>query len=535
MKNAFCIILSLTLTSAAVMPQAGRKAGKKTEAVSYTPKIYKDFVIKNKIDELVIAKLEEQYVPPSEPANDETFIRRVYLDITGTMPKSTDVRKFLESSDQNRREKVIDALLASDEYIDYQTMKWLDLLRVRSEFPINLWPNAVQAYHRWIRDAVVSNMPYDRFARELITASGVNFRDPPVNFYRAIPRKEPLVIAQAVALTFMGSRTDKWDKDDTLGLAAFFSRIAYKSTMEWKEEIVYFDPDRKPLIGTNGIPVALRLPDGTKVTYDPSIDPRQQFADWLITPDNPWFTKAIVNRIWYWLMGRGIIHEPDDIRDNNPPTNPALLAYLERDFAAHKYDIKYLIRQILTSGTYQLSAKPADGAPTNDVYFSRYHVRRLDAEVIIDALCAITGTTESYSSPVPEPFTYIPEDQTSVKLNDGSITSSFLEMFGRPSRDSGAELERNNRPSAAQELHLLNSSHVQDKLRRSTTLRRVLTQARTPEKQLEELYLSILSRYPTSEEKDIALEHMKANARNNDGIGDIAWALVNGSEFIMKH
>ncbi|MEK6796395.1 MAG: DUF1553 domain-containing protein [Spirochaetota bacterium] len=535
MKNAVLIILSLIAISTALMPQ-GKKTARKTEtAARYTPKIYKDFAIKNRIDELVLAKLEEKRIKPAEAVNDETFLRRVYLDITGTIPQSTDVRKFLDSTDQHRREKVVDALLASEEHIDYLTMKWLDLLRVRSEFPINLWPNAVQAYHRWIREAVVSNMAYDRFARELITASGVNFRDPPVNFYRAIPRKEPLVIAQAVALTFLGARTDKWPKDEALGFAAFFSKLAYKSTMEWKEEIIYYDPDKKPLMGTNGVPVQPLLPDGTKIAYDMALDPRMQFADWLITPENPWFAKAIVNRVWYWYLGRGIIHEPDDIRDDNPPANAELLAWLEKDFIAHKYDMKYLIRQILNSGTYQLASKPAENTPTNDIYFSRYYIRRIDAEVIIDALCRITGTTESYSSPVPEPFTYIPEDQTSVRLNDGSITSSFLEMFGRPSRDSGAEMERNNRPSAAQELHLLNSSHVQDKLRRSTTLRRVLTQARTPEKQVEELYLSILSRFPTAEEKEIALEHMKANARNNDGIGDIAWALVNASEFILKH
>lgn len=194
------------------------------------------------------------------------------------------------------------------------------------------------------------------------------------------------------------------------------------------------------------------------------LDPREVFADWLIDPKNPWFTRNIVNRIWAWLLGRGIIHEPDDIRPDNPPSNPELLAYLEKELIAAKYDLRHLYRIILNSQTYQLSAIPASDKPQAEVNFAHYPLRRLEAEILIDALNQITGTTEKYSSAVPEPFTFIPEEQRSIELADGSITSSFLEMFGRSSRDTGLVGERNNSPSAAQRLHLLNSSHIQKKI-----------------------------------------------------------------------
>ena len=194
------------------------------------------------------------------------------------------------------------------------------------------------------------------------------------------------------------------------------------------------------------------------------------FADWLIRPENPWFTRNIVNRVWCWLLGRGIIHEPDDIRPDNPPSNPELLAYLERDLVAAHYDLKHMFRQILNSRTYQLSSIRRSPRPEAAAKFAFYPLRRLEAEVLIDALCQITGTTEKYTSAIPEPFTFMPDNQRSIALADGSISSSFLELYGRPSRDTGLESERNNRPTAAQRLHLLNSSHMQRKIEQSAKL-----------------------------------------------------------------
>ncbi len=265
-------------------------------------------------------------------------------------------------------------------------MKWGDVLRVKSEFPVNLWPNAVQAYHHWIRASLRDNLPYDRFARSLLTSSGSNFRVGPVNFYRAVEGHEPKAIATSVALVFMGSRLVAWPPERQAQMAAFFSQVGYKATAEWKEEIVFFDPDK----GTR----ASVLPDGTTVRLAATDDPREAFASWLVSPKNPWFARAAVNRVWFWLMGRGIVHEADDIRPDNPPSNPDLLAYLEREFVASRFDVKALYRLILNSTTYQLSSIPATASADAEANFAHALVRPLDAEVLVDAVCQITGTTE---------------------------------------------------------------------------------------------------------------------------------------------
>jgi hypothetical protein len=474
----------------------------------------------SRIDELVFGLLKEKGIKPAAPCSDAVFVRRVYLDVIGTLPTIQEAQAFIDDKAANKRQQLIDRLLERPEFADYWAMKWGDLLRVKSEFPINLWPNAVQAYHRWIRAAIRENMPYDRFARALLTSSGSNFRVPPVNFYRALQRKDAKTIAHAVALTFMGVRPEGWPKERWSGLATFFSQVGYKATLEWKEEIVVFDP-RKPLNPAEAI-----FPDGTAAKILPDQDPREVFADWLIAPGNPWFTRNIANRVWSWLVGRGIIHEPDDIRPDNPPSNPELLAHLEKELVAARYDLKQLYRLILNSRTYQLSSIPASTNSQAGDLFAYYPVRRLQAEVLIDAICQVTGTTEKYYSPIPEPFTWIPEEHRSVSLADGSITSPFLEMFGRPPRDSGLESERNNNFSPAQRLHLLNSSHIQRKIERGPGLTWLFGSYPTPEKMVEPLYLKILSRYPTESERDTAASY--------SGV-DIAWALINSAEFLCRH
>ena len=261
------------------------------------------------------------------------------------------------------------------------------------------------------------------------------------------------------------------------------------------------------------------------------------FADWLITPDNPWFARNIVNRIWAWLLGRGIIHEPDDIRPDNPPGNPELLAYLEKELVESKYDMRHIYRLILNSRTYQQSSIPQSTDPDAEKLCACYAVRRLDAEVLIDALCWIGGTGERYSSAIPEPATFIPEDQRSIDLADGSITSQFLEMFGRPPRDTGFESERSNLPSDAQRLHLLNSSDVQRKIERSPRLRQVLESARANDAEaIRGIYLTILSRYPTDAELQRARAYIKASGlKLREAAKDLAWALINTKEFLYRH
>ncbi|MDH7569273.1 MAG: DUF1553 domain-containing protein [Armatimonadota bacterium] len=489
------------------------------------------FVPRNRVDELVLAALKQRGIPPAHLCSDAVFVRRVYLDVIGTLPEPEEVRAFLADRRSTKRSELIEALMQREEFADYWALKWCDVLRVKAEFPINLWPNAVQAYHRWIRDSIRDNRPYDQSARALLTSSGSNFRVPPVNFYRAIQGRDPASIAAAVALTFMGTRLDRWPETRRAEMAAFFSRLSYRPTGEWKEEIVALNPEATT-------PLKARLPDGTSVVIPPEEDPRRVFADWLVKPGNPWFARAVVNRIWCWLMGRGIVHEPDDLRPDNPPANPALLAYLEKELVSGGYDLRRIYRLILNSRTYQQSPIPQSDHPAASALFAHYLVRRLDAEVLIDALDNIGGTGESYSSAIPEPFTFIPENQRTIALADGSITSSFLEMFGRPPRDTGLESERNNEPSDAQRLYLLNSSEVQKKIERSPKLQRIFLAGgkRSGAEVVRTIYLTILSREPTPEEVATAVQHFQSrDLTPKQAADDLAWALINSKEFLYRH
>lgn len=484
------------------------------------------------IDDLVFSQWQRLGIQPSPPCSDAVFLRRAYLDVIGQLPTAEEAAAFLKDSDSQKRAALIDALLARPEFADYWSMRWSDLLRIKSEFPINLWPNAVQAYYRWVHTAIRDNMPYDRMARTLLLATGSNFRAGEVNFYRALPAKEPGTIAQAVALTFMGARTADWPRERLDGMAAFFSQIGYKSTQEWKAEIVFFDqtkPASSPAVFPDGRPAKLKL--------DPSSnqDPRIAFTDWLTSPSNPYFAKAIVNRIWYWLLGRGIVDPPDDIRDSNPPTDPELLGRLERELLDSHYDLRQIYRLILNSQVYQLSSIPRDRRPEAAAHFATYHLRRLDAETLIDAVCQVTGSTEDYSSPIPEPFTFLPEGTRSTAIPDGSIGSAFLDLFGRPPRDTGLASERNNSITVEQRLHLLNSSHIQLKIQQSAKLRNLLS-ANQGAAAVNSLYVTILSRYPTAQElASVAAYFQPRNNNRWQAAQDLIWALLNSAEFLERH
>lgn len=484
------------------------------------------------IDKLVFGQLAKLGIQPADLCSDPVFVRRAFLDIIGTLPSGYAAREFILDKNPDKRRALIELLLEREEFADYWAMKWSDLLRVKAEFPINLWPNAAQAYHRWIRTSIRENKPYNQFAREMLTSSGSNFRVGQVNFYRAMQNKEPQGIAQTVALTFMGTRAENWPTNRLAGLAAFFSQVGYKSTEEWKEEIIFFDPG----LATNGLWKRAAFPDGNPAKLSPEKDPREVFADWLIDRKNAWFTRNIANRIWSWLLGRGIIHEADDIRPDNAPSDPELLALLEKELIGARYDLKHLYRLILNSQTYQLASTPRSDDPQAGAHFAHYPLRRLEAEVLIDALNQITGTSEKYSSAIPEPFTFIPDDQRSIALPDGSISSSFLELFGRPPRDTGMESERNNRITASQRLHLLNSSQIQRKIEQS----RMIQYQTQSKKDLREIaygiYLGILSRFPTEEELGAVEAHSRSgNVKAREVAVDLAWALINSAEFLCRH
>jgi len=487
----------------------------------------------DKIDELVLARLQALNLPSAPVCSDAVFVRRVFLDVTGTLPTAAEAQQFILNQNPDKRATLIDRLLARDEYADYLAMKWGDLLRIKAEFPINLWPNAAQAYHRWVHDAIRDNKPYDAFARALLTSSGSNFEKPPVNFYRAMQNRTPAGIAQTVALTFLGERAEHWPSNRLAGLAEFFANVGYKSTAEWKEEIVFFNPASTNAGALSGTPQKAVFPDGGKVTLSPDRDPRAVFADWLVK--NPQFARSLVNRAWSWLLGTGIVQEPDDFRPDNPPSNPALLAFLEQDFVASGFDFKHLYRAILNSKTYQRASLFPGARPESAANFACYPLRRLEAEVLIDALDQVTGANEKYSSAIPEPYTFIPDNLRSIALPDGSITSGFLEQFGRPARDTGLETERNNHITAAQKLTLLNSSLMQKKIEASRMIEFQTSSNRAPADIATGMYLGILSRFPTAAETRTVQDYFQSGIGKRQAAVDLAWALMNSTEFLYRH
>jgi len=499
---------------------------------------FENFKINNQIDKLVIAALKEKGIPPSRTCSDEVFIRRVYLDTTGTLPQPRDVKAFLADNDSKKRAKLIERLLAGGEFADCAAMKWADLLRIKSEFPSNLWPQAVQFYHRWVRESIYKNRPYDQFVRQLLTSTGSNFHVPPVNYYRAFQERDPKQIAENVALVFMGTRlvSPDYTEEQIQGMAAFFAKIGYKNTDEWKEEIVFFNPEGKFVDKKNNQPIKPQPLNGKPFDIPQAKDPRIVFADWLTAPNNAWFAKNAVNRIWCWLMGRGIIHEPDNISPANPPWSPELLAFLEKELIKNKYDMRHIYRLILNSNTYQLSSISDKWNEADVNGFSHYRTRRLDAEVLIDIICQVTGTTEKYTSNIPEPYTFLPDGKRAVTVADGSIVSPFLELFGKPPRNTSYESERNITPSVLQTQHMLNSSHIQRKLEQSPVIKKLMAEKKDNESVIDELYLLILSRYPTDDEKTTSGVYMVFGGKNrNEAVNDLAWALMNTKEFILKH
>lgn len=545
-----------------------------------TPSPYEkgtSFAAAGRIDELQLANLRKLGIKPANVCSDAVFLRRAFLDIAGTVPTLEETKSFLSDTSEKKRAKLVDQLLEREEFALYWSLKWGDILRIKSEFPINMWPNAVHAFSHWVWDSVRRNKPYDQFARELITASGSNFRDPPVNFYRSTRDKSPAGLARIAALAFLGSRFQDWGRQEQEELQKLFSRVAYKKTAEWKEEIVFPNPEPVETFSVN-------MPGGTVLVVDPETDPREAFAGWLTGPAKKWFARAAVNRVWFWLFGRGIVHEADSLpcmgkgqsadklhpgpagavsgaNDGGAPANPELLDWLADEFIRSGYDFKALVKRIANSSTYQQSCIPGGDLAVAEKYFAVYKSRRIDAEVLADALSYFSGARPKYTSVIPEPFTYVPEEYPSIALNDGSITSSFLETFGRAARDTGHLSERNNDCTYAQRLFLLNSSEIQNRVCNTGFLKAILKESQgNAGKVIDDIYLLVLSRNPTSEEvklimanyADIADDAGKSGGakgtvtkngaksmrrfRNaNLASKQLVWTLVNSEEFLFKH
>jgi len=532
---------------AAIVVTYLRRAAVLRVAVPQTPPAnFPRLQANNPVDGLVYAKLAAMGIPPSGLSTEAEFLRRVYLDTIGILPTPAEARAFLADRDPQRRARLIDRLLGRDEFDDFWSLKWGDLLRIKSEYPVRVWPKAVAVYYQWLHQSLAENKPYDQFARELITATGSNFRVGPANFVRAVANKDPRTVAESAALVFMGARLgcarchshpyESWTPGDVLALGAFFGRVNYKSTLEWKEEIVYLDFKANLRDPRTRQVVQPRVPAGEPVKAGPEEDPRIRFAAWLTAPDNPWFASNIVNRIWFWLMGTGIVNEPDDMRPTNPPSNPQLLEYLRKELVDSHYDLRHIYRLILNSRTYQLSSEPNEWNAADTAHFARYAARRLSAEQMLDAVSQVTETSEAFRSIIPEPFSNWPSDTRATQISDGNTECAFLDMFGRPPRDTPYEEERDNALSLRQTLYFLNSEQLEGKLSSSPRLKRLLASKQSDTEIVDEIYLAALSRFPSEEERKRLLEYLGARkSARAQAVQDVVWAVLNSREFLFNH
>ncbi|MBO4633139.1 MAG: DUF1553 domain-containing protein [Lentisphaeria bacterium] len=501
-----------------------------------------------KADRILEARRKKFRFPVIGRASDAVFLRRSYLTAAGRIPTLEETKTFLGSTDPAKRAKLIDSLLESPDHADLIAMRFADMLRIKSEFPVNLWPNAVQAFHYQLRLDIFRNRPYSEMAFEMLTASGSNFRVPYANFFRGSGDRTPAGLAKITALTFMGVRTEKLPEERRRAFEAFFSRIRYKSSSEWKEEFVFTSPEECRLKAW--------LPGAGSFTIDsPGEDPRRVLAQALIADRNPYFARAFVNRAWSWFFGKGLIDPVDDISpeagfgtlvlrrmglDSAPESEvlPELLDLLTEEFRRSNYNMRHLFRLIMNSGAFHAaSVVPPEIRQQTEKYFLSYPVRRLEAELLSDSLGVLTGNYGRYTSVIPEPFTFLPSGTRAVQIADGSISSAMLELFGRPSRDSGKISERNNRITGAQRLYLLNSNVVYRRLSALGWKTAKSCKWDLKRKGITTIYQMVLSRHPVPLEKKWIMDYQRALPQKQRGHvwPDLFWVLVNSKEFLYHH
>ena len=485
------------------------------------------------IDRLVAEKWERLQISPSLPADDATFQRRVLLDLIGKLATPAEAAEFLADKRPDKRARLIDGLLQRPEYADYWAMKWADLLRISQQ---DLGPKAAYRYHQWVHQSLDRNQPYDEFLRELLTAQGSNESNGAVNFFRAFDTPNELTVA--VSQVFLGVRLDcakchhhpyeKWGQDDFYGLAAFFPRVQNKKGSGTEVRLFIGDKGDVKHPQTKEI-VSPRVLLGQPIDAAQESDPRSRLADWLAAPENPFVARSLVNRVWAQLMGRGLVEPIDDMRDTNPPTNALLLDALARDFVAHKFDLRHLLRTIATSGVYGLSSQPNADNVRDTQNYSRAYRKRLSAEVLLDAVCDVTGESERFEG--------LPPGVRAVQLWDNRSPSAFLDTFGRPQRKTVCQCERVSDTTLSQVLHLMNAPLINDKISSPTgRAARLASSDQSPDEIVIELYAAAFGRPPRADELKAARAAFEVSgATRRTAAEDVLWSLVNSAEFVLNH
>jgi hypothetical protein len=488
----------------------------------------------NPVDHEVYSKLRELRLTPSPPASDEEFIRRLYLDLLGTLPSAADVRQFLASASPGKRDVLIDQVLERPEYADLQALLWADRLRSDSRFHRT---GGVRSYYRWLREEFAANRPLDKFARALLTARGPNYSIGPANYWGNYDKiSTPVETAIQTGQVFLGVRIgcaqchnhpfEKWTQSDFYSLAAVFSQVVEFPTKNPQEFDLRIDPNRAVIHPVTKQAAVPRFFGGEPIDTQPGADRREAFAAWLTSKDNPFFARAMANLIWHNLMGRGLVDPADDFRDTNPATHPALLDFLARELASHGFDQKRLIRLIASSRSYQASSRPNAINGLDFKYYSHAQPRRMMAEVYMDAVAQVTG--------VPDSFKDWPEARRAVQLPDNRYPSFFLDVFERSNRLVICDREQN--VTVTQALHFVNGPEVQGKLASADgRIAQWMNSGRSDGEILDEMFLAALSRHPGPSEKDRLLTRVAASRSRREAWEDVLWAVLNSREFVFNH
>jgi len=518
------------------------------------PEVFARAERRNFVDDLVLKQLQRLNLPPSPPATDATFLRRAYLDTIGVLPTPDEVRSFLEDTSADKRDRLIETLLSRSEFVDYWTYKWSDILLLSGQ---QLRPQAIKTYYGWIHEQVANNTPWDAFVREIVTAQGGSFENGAVNFYSL--HQTPEEMSENVSQAFLGLSIgcakchnhplEKWTNNQYYAMANMFSRVRAKGwggdsrSGDGKRTVYVVDKGEllQPLTGKPQPPAPL---DGEPLPFDAGKDRRIALADWLTSPDNPYFARAIVNRIWANFFHVGLVESIDDMRTSNPASNDELLAALADHLVEHDFDLKVLMRTILQSQTYARSSQPLPENQAETRYYARYYPRRLMAEVLLDAISQVTAAPSrfdqiEYPGADKEKTDFYPVGTRALQLYDSAVASYFLKTFGRNERQITCECERSDEPSMVQVLHMSNGDTINQKLRADDGRITTLLDAGLPNYAIiEQAYLLSLARLPTDEEMQQMLTVMNEAAGETERriiVEDLFWSLLTSREFVFNH
>jgi hypothetical protein len=487
----------------------------------------------NFVDHHIFQKLEQLQILPSDVCADDEFVRRVFLDVIGILPEPAETAKFLSDPDPQKRAKLIDALVERPEFAEFWALKWGDLLRIRN---VKVSAGGVHKFHRWLVASIRDNVPYDKFARQLLTADGSTFVNPPANYFRTATETNDCT--ETTSQLFLGIRIqcakchnhpfERWSQDNYYGIGAFFNRVQRKPGVNPDEQVIWVARAGEVVQPRTGKQMQPWLPLSGSAELSGEDDRRTAFVDWLVRPDNPFFAKVEVNRIWGHLLGRGIVEPVDDFRDSNPPSSASLLAALAEDFVKNGFDRKRVIRTILNSRTYQLSSRKNEFNANDVKYFSHVNTRLLSAEQLLDAICRVTNVSEKFAG--------LPAGTRATQLPSPDVDNDFLKVFGQPARETACQCERSTDSNLSQALQMINGPLVHAKVRDDKNRLRVLVAAgKSNEEIIGELYLAALCRQPSEPEMAAATRHIANAGDRMRGLEDVCWAVLNANEFLFQH